>query len=155
MPPPPDLAILLVQIQFPGMERRESDVFKLWLQAHGDAYDRLEFNVRLGEGGRPLDTFDETTRRQQTLVTQKRADAIAWLQDQADILEVKLRAGLNAVGQLVGYRELFMRDRPELPPPRLRIIALWADPDVEFVAGAQGVELVLFERPRSSPGAPS
>lgn len=153
MPPPPNIEQLLQQLQFPGMPQPESDVAMLWLQRHGREYDAIEFNVRLGEGQLPLPGLDASTARLQRLVTQKRADIIVTLGDQATIIEAKIRAGLGAIGQLTGYRDLYARDNPDRPAPRLLIIAKFADPDVQYVASQNGIDLLLFERATPQPTA--
>lgn len=146
MPPPPDLPVLMVQIQFPGMPRPESDVAKLWLQRHGHEYDRIEFNVRLGDGIDPGAGTPAYARRQAVMATQKRADVIAWLHGRATIIEVKIRVGLGAIGQLLGYQFLYMRAFPEQPEPRLLVVARLADGDVQPALVANGIDLVLYER---------
>lgn len=153
MPPPPNLDQLLVQLQFPGMPKPESDVAMLWLQRHGRNYDRIEFNVRLGEGAVPPPGLDPVIVEMTRKVTQKRADIVAWLGDDVTIIEAKIRAGLGAVGQLAGYRELFVRDNNPPRPPRLMVIAKFADPDVQYVFQQSGIDLHLYEPASSSPSA--
>ena len=47
---PTELAVLLAQPQYPAMTRLESEITRAWLRWFGIAYDRIEFNVRLGGG---------------------------------------------------------------------------------------------------------
>lgn len=151
MAPPPNLEQLLLQLQFPGMPQPESDVAMLWLRAHGAEYDRIEFNVRLGEGAIPPPGLDPSIERMTKLVTQKRADIIAWSGEDVTIIEAKIRAGLGAAGQLRGYAELYSRDNNPSRPPRLMVIAKYADPDVRFVFRQSGIDLLLYEPASPNP----
>lgn len=146
MPPPPNLAILLAQMQYPGATEFESDVIRAWLRAHGAEFDSIEFNVRLGRGGEPLEDFDEPTRRAQRALTQKRADIIAHVGGTATIIEVKIKLGLSALGQLIAYRQLYLDSHPEEPPAALLAIARAADGDVRAVLERNGVRFEFFPR---------
>lgn len=145
MPPPPNLETLLLQIQLPGMPRPESDVCKEWLQRHGAEYDAIDFNVRVGDGVQLGEGFSPETIAQANLMTQKRIDMVTWVYGQPGLWEVKIRASLGAVGQLIGYRELFAGTFPGAPQPTLTIIARRVDPDTRSVCSAQGIDIVLYE----------
>jgi hypothetical protein len=145
MPPPPNLDVLRLQIQFPGMPRPESDVFRFWLELHGAEYDQIEFNVRLGTGVDPGPIVDDATRAMAIGLTQKRADVVATRDGQPTIIEVKVRIGLGTIGQLLGYQTLWMRDRPESPTPALLAIARRTDDDTLDALRAHGIDVALYE----------
>lgn len=146
MPPPPNLDQLLLQIQLPGMPRPESDVCKEWLQRHGAEYDAIDFNVRVGEGVQLSGgNFSEDTIALANAMTQKRIDMVTWVYGQPGLWEVKIRASLGAVGQLIGYRELFAGTYPGAPQPTLTIIARRVDADTASVCSAQGIDVILYE----------
>lgn len=146
MPPPPNLDQILLQIQLPGMPRPESDVCKEWLQRHAAEYDQIDFNVRVGagvelQGG----DFTPETIALANSMTQKRIDMVTWVYGQPGIWECKIRASLGAVGQLIGYRELFAVTYPGSPQPTLTILARRVDPDTLQVCSAQGIDVILYE----------
>jgi hypothetical protein len=145
MPPPPNLEQLLVQIQFPGMPKPESDVCREWITRHGAEYDQIDFNVSLGTGVQLQGDFSQETIDLANQMTKKRADMITWQYGQPAIWEVKIRASLGAVGQLIGYRELFDTTYPGAPEPTLTILARRVDDDTRYVASQQGIDIVLYE----------
>lgn len=145
MPPPPDLDVLLVQFAYPGMPEPESAVFRDFLQARGREFDRFDFNVRLGSGATVDDGLTEQYEKLAIKLTQKRADVVAWQADQPTIIEVKIRIGLGAQGQLLGYRSLWIRDRPHEPEPALLAIARRTDEDTLAALSDQGITVILYE----------
>lgn len=145
MPPPPDLDVLLVQFAYPGMPEPESAVFRDFLKARGSEFDRFEFNVHLGTGAAPAEGLTEKYEQLATRLTQKRADVIAWIGTQPTIIEVKIRLGLSAQGQLLGYRTLYMEDHPEALTPALLALARRADADTLKCLGDSGITVILYE----------
>jgi len=143
---PVNLPRLLDQIQYPGMTFVESEITRAWLQQHGDEFESLEFNVRLGAGVELGEEYGEETRRDATMLSQKRADIVAIARGVVTIVEVKVRIGLPALGQLIGYRELWRRDHPDAGFIRLLAIGRSAVSDVDLVFRAQGVEIETFPR---------
>ncbi len=144
MPPPADLGVLLQQIQYPGMTWVESQVFKRWLNAHGAEYDEVMLNVRLGEGGEVPEGVDAETADMWRKLTQKRADVVCRSADQVDLIEVKVRVAFGVIGQLIGYRGLWRRLRPDLPVRRLIAIGRSVVPDMATIIEESGVTIETF-----------
>ena len=151
MPPPPDLKTLLLQIQLPGMSRPESDLAKEWLDRNGPQFDELSFNVRVGQGAAENPADDESTRRLKRAVSRFRIDTLARVERRVTIVEFKIRAGLNVMGQILGYRVLYGAEHPDFAVEKLIVVARKADIDVMAVLSVHGVQLDLFPfRPRAT-----
>ena len=123
------------------MPEPESRVFRSWLALHGQEFDRFEFNVRLGEGVDPGPDADESLKRHARANWTKRADAMAWKGDDVTILEVKIRCGLGALGQLIGYRSLYVREFPQVRFINLLVVCVRVDKDVIAALKDNGVGL--------------
>lgn len=128
---------------FPGMAVLEGEILRRWLSAHYNDYDRVEFNVRLGDGEEWPDHFDDALRAQGRASTQKRADLVAWKDDQPTIVEVKRRIGFGALGQLLGYRVLWGKTYPDAPVPALIAVGETAISETPHVYREHGVQLEL------------
>lgn len=133
------------QIAYPGMNEAESKVVRAWLAKYAGEWDWIAFNVRLGEGQAPLPGLSAAVQLDQRLLTQKRADVIVEREGQHLILEAKWRAGFGVLGQLLGYRALFMRAYPLIPIPRVGVIAKYADLDVTSVLADHDIPLEIFD----------
>jgi RecB family endonuclease NucS len=74
---------------------------------------------------------------------QRRIDAVGFKGEEIDIIEVKPNATMSAIGQVVGYVHLYMRDEAWSKPPKAVIVTDYADADMIAVAQAQGVTVVI------------
>lgn len=132
------------RLKYPGMLPDEIIIFREWLKLHEQAYDRFDYNVRIGQGIDPGPSFSPEVRRDAILITQLRLDAVAWqgtggreLPDTTDspaqvyavapnavatIIEVKRNAGPANVGQLVTYDSVWIRDNAAARPPKLMLV---------------------------------
>ena len=125
------------------MSEPESRIFRAWLAQHGAEYDHFEFNVRVGEGVQVAETTPEFVRELASAVSRPRIDVVAIVGDTVRILEVKVRAGLSSIGQVIGYRTLYFADHPATPRVELQIIAARTSPDVVRVLEENGIGLEL------------
>lgn len=144
MAPPRNLDVLLVQFRFPSMRAGESEVCRGFLLRHGERYDRFDFDFPLGDGTAPgveLPPYLEANTR---ILGQKHADVIGYVGDTVEIIEAKQRALLAAIGQVIGYRLLYIAKYPRVRDVRMRIIAAAADADVALAAHLNGIELDLY-----------
>lgn len=141
-----EAGVLILQQTYYGMTYVESAITRAWLTAHAREWYSIEFNVRLGAGEKLDASFDDATRRQAELVTQKRADVIARRPGEVQIIEVKVRIALPAIGQLIGYRHLWLDDPARERNVTLKAIGRAITTDVEPVMRAQGIEVELFPR---------
>jgi hypothetical protein len=128
--PIPNLDALIAQTQYEGMRVPDSAVFRKWLQHRGAFYDRVEFNVVVGRGSEPDPTWNDPLKELHRRQTAKRCDAVAWIGDQPVIIEGKGRPSVNALGQCLSYRRLYMLDHPDEPEPAMLVICDAIDPDV-------------------------
>jgi len=118
---------------YPAMLPAEIAVWQAWLQLHQREYDHFDYNTRVGPGYDPGAGVPAYIRQMAIKNTQKRIDAVAWAGSQPLIVEVKVRAGLSAVGQLLGYITHWRRENPHAVPPKMLLVASQLAPGVEEV----------------------
>lgn len=140
-----EVQLLLVQMQFPGMPALESNITRGWIRQYASDYDSLDFNVRLGEGRPLIDGLSPEIERQHTMLTQRRADIVGHVGAFVDIIEVKDRASLGAIGQLRGYRKLWSDDNPQIIVRRLMVVARDIPPDVVNVLKHEDIEFRIVQ----------
>lgn len=121
----------------------ERDLLRRFITEHGNLFESLDFNVRVG-GGRDVPPgvepqFEALWKK----LTQKRIDAVGFRPGQVWILEFKGQAGLAALGQTLGYVQLYQRQfRPgsQIVPA---IITDLLGPDDEFLFATNGVRIFI------------
>lgn len=131
--------------QYPQMTANESQVARAWLVQHADEFDDVDFNVRIGTALELGAGFDDATRRQAAIVTQKRADMVATKGTAVTIVEVKIRVSLAAMGQLLGYDVLYRLDYPQTSSVRLVAIGYDALLDAASLLLAHNISVELFK----------
>ena len=92
---------------FPHMLPREVTLWQRFLLRHEQEWERFAYDVKVGDGRDPGPEFPEEIRRMALEITKFRIDAVGFRLGEIGIFEVKVSAGLSAVGQLRAYRRLY------------------------------------------------
>lgn len=132
--------------QFPHLLRHEAELWAAFLRTAPFPVDSVQYDVHLGEGV-PLDpNWPEWMKRMVKALTQKRVDAIVESGPNIWLVEIKVRAGFSALGQLLGYGLLYMAEFRPLSPPLLAVVAERLQPDISGVLANYNVTVFLVQR---------
>lgn len=97
-----------------GGNAAETAVAKAYLIAHQNDFDRAEVEVKLGPGVTLGPEYPEYMQRWAKLSYALRADMICWRGNVPTIVECKDRIDGKAIGQLLTYRALLVKDNPTI-----------------------------------------
>lgn len=136
---------LLAREFFPEKTKTESTVYRDYLQAHIHEFDYVILQVRLGVGMTPDPSHLEGIQQQAIRNSLKIIDILGWKGLQPTIIEVKKRVTVAALGQVRGYRQLFMEANPEALEPHLKIVGRYSDIDTLRILAVEGIEVYLYE----------
>lgn len=139
----PAQRLVVDRVTFPGMAPREVIIFKSWLDLHKNEYDHFEYNVRIGNGTDPGPAYDQVTRDNYIVNTQKRIDAVGWQGTQPTIIEVKDRATGSCMSQLLTYKALWPNSFAHTPAPKLLLVTNRVAADMPQVLEASGIALQM------------
>jgi hypothetical protein len=157
------------RVKFPHLLPGEVRTWRWFLRDHQNDYDRFDYDVHLGEGSLPQElppgplpavpageagasgplataapsVYAENFR----WLTRKRADVIGWQGSQPTIFEIRPRASLPLVGQLIGYRHLWMRAHPDSEPPALILVTEFIQPDDQSIFDAEQIPVFIVKPP--------
>ncbi|MGH7751465.1 MAG: hypothetical protein ACREN5_01500 [Gemmatimonadales bacterium] len=121
---------------------REVDM-PLWnrfLELYGGLWEAFEYDVRVGPASGAARGFDPETQAVFESLTKLRIDAVGFARDGTWLFEVKPFAGIGTVGQLVGYRDLYLRDFRPAGAVGLGVVTDRFQPAVGEVFKVQGIE---------------
>ncbi len=119
--------------KYPHLMGTDIIIWDRYIRLHGHLYDKFEYDVHVGEGILPSSDLPTPFDAMAIHLTQKRIDVVAYQPNMITIIEVKLRPTLAAIGQILGYTELYKRDfTPNLPLSSM-LIAETIDPDISFI----------------------
>ncbi|MBA7546534.1 hypothetical protein ES705_38926 [subsurface metagenome] len=108
--------------RYAHMFGENAEIWNRFLSEFPDRFDTVDYDFRVGKGMKLNPEWDEAMKRDATALTQKRIDVLAWTGEKPTIIEVKVRVGLSALGQVMGYKILFMKDFPHLDAPDVLIV---------------------------------
>lgn len=125
------------------MGPQDQAIWERFIAAYPTAYETCQYDVAVGTPPQFDTTVNPATDGNIARLYMRKIDVVGFKPGAIDIIEVKPRAGMSAVGQVVGYRELYVRDHKPALLPKAVIVTDRSDPDLEQVAAAQGVRVVI------------
>jgi len=128
---------------YPHMIGEESDIWNRFIDAYPDIFNTVDYDFRVGEGAITPDDLDENYKRMVTMLSQKRIDVLGWIGDSPTIIEVKSRVGLSTLGQILGYRTLFMNDFAHLGVPGCLVVCEVISSDDRFILEHYTIKIVV------------
>jgi len=129
--------------KYPHMLPIEVEIWDRFAREHAEEWDRFDYDVHVGSIPElPADTPEHTLRLAEA-VMRKRIDAVGWRGNQPYLFEVKPRAGMSALGQLLTYRTLFRRDVQRDPEPFLRVVTDSLAPDMKEIFNENDVAVYV------------
>lgn len=121
----------------------ERPIWARYLASTTEEFLSLVYDLHLGEGA-PVDpAFSAGTQAIIAAVSRKRLDVVGETADSIIIFEVKPRAGMGAMGQLLNYRALYLREKRPRKPVRTVVVCERIEPDVTRTYGQYGIEIAL------------
>lgn len=108
--------------KYPGMFLPEQEVWRAWLTKHQQYYESFEYNVRVGPGEDPGPTYDKAMREGWIKNTQSRIDVVGYKRIGREIIEVKVRAASDVIGQIQTYLHLYPSSYEYAGPLTARIV---------------------------------
>jgi len=114
-------------------------VWYRFLETYGDLFVNLYYDCLLGGPTLSPKQAEDPFWRMWRANTAKRADAIAELENEVWIIEVSMRPGLRAVGQLMVYLSLWMEDPVIIKPEKSLLVCEEVDTDLISAAARFGI----------------
>jgi len=132
----------VILANYPGMAQQEQRIWDRFLLSENNIYTGFLYNVRVGERAQSPEGTPDNIARMWTEINQSRLDALGISQDELVIFEVKVSAGLSAIGQAIGGQILAQRDTDDPRPTTAAIVTDGIRPDAITVALA--LNILLF-----------
>lgn len=130
------------RVQFPHMGPADTRVWRASLELGLARADRFEYDVRLGGALADLVEDGHEHKPMWETLLRKRIDVVAWTGQQPTIIEVKPVGSFAALGQVLGYGQLWEEERPGGLKPGLCVVCGFSDPDLISTYERYGVALV-------------
>ncbi len=123
------------------MLQEEAELWERFMEKHPGRFESVDYDFRVGAGAPVPEGEEPSQARMIKMLSQKRIDVLAWLGDDPTIIELKRRVGLGTMGQVIGYKELFMRYFPAFPEPATLVICHEISEDDRYVVEGAGIHV--------------
>jgi hypothetical protein len=130
------------RLPYPHMGPADARVWRAALDLGLLAFERFEYDVRLG-GTRATEVGTEHSHfpMWETLL-KKRVDVVGWQGARPTLIEVKPVGSFAALGQCLGYGDLWAKEKGSGVVPSLCCVCAFLDPDLAFTFSRFGVRVV-------------
>lgn len=129
--------------KYPGMMPRDVEIWERFIEANPSAFDECAYNVHIGEGAAFDTVVSKETGGDVNALYQKKIDVLGKSNAGLVIVEIGPRAATGKIGQVKGYRAVFVRDFKPTVPVGMVVLTDVLLPDVEFVAKDEGVKILI------------
>ncbi len=127
---------------FIHMAMLDKAIWIRYLEQGGTQFAPFEYDIRVGDGVNMPPTSTAYDIRAAKALTTKRIDVVCSLPFEIRIIEVKQRAGLAAIGQLIGYADLYQKTyAPQLPLMKW-LVTDELQPDMANLLDQNGIHFV-------------
>jgi hypothetical protein len=113
-----------------------------FIELHGLPVGVVSYDVHLGDGAVADPAWPAWMASMVRSLSTHRVDVVVERPDEVIIVEVKGIAGMGAVGQLLGYEALWLRDRGTDRSVRLLLVCERVEADMLSVFGYYEIEVV-------------
>ncbi len=128
---------------YPHMGPRDADLWNKFIEKYPDMFDRCVYDLAIGDDP----SVDEETRSDLREMWQYqcsyKCDVVAFKGEKPTIIEIKPRAGLPSVGQIVCYDLLYQEYVDKNARPDLVIITDSLRSDMDWLADEFGVKIMI------------
>jgi len=133
------MALIEPKIKYPHMLPYEAELWDRFLRVRTPLFVSIEYDVHVGDAPEPSPTLPDYLRGMFQSVYKHRIDAVAHDPDRIYVIEVKPRAGLSALGQVLAYKFLYERDYKPAKPVEMRIVCERKEMNIDEIAAQQNV----------------
>lgn len=129
--------------KYPHLIGEDTEAWTKFIISYPTKFDTVDYDVKVGRGS-GADTFtDDTDKNYWLQLTKKRIDVIGYKKDIITIIEVKKKVGLHTLGQILGYRFLYLRENPEIKSVKTLIICSSINEDDSDVLNHFGIDFIV------------
>ncbi len=133
--------------KYPHMTPAEVRRWDSYLAQYGLPEGDVSYNEHLGEGAPIVLDWPTWMAVMVKALSTHRVDVVIERPDEVILIEVKGVAGMGAVGQLLGYEALWLRERGTDRPVRLLLVCERVESDMEAVFAYYEIAVVLISVP--------
>ena len=114
-------------------------VWERFLDIFGKGYEGFYYDIMCGEECVQFPRWEEKYRLDAIILSKLRIDAVGVKENQLDIIEVKPRANMAAIGQILTYLEKYQSEYHPTKPLQAVLVAGEVDPNIVYIANKYNI----------------
>lgn len=128
---------------YPHMKPQDIEIWERFIAENPDAYDTCEYDFAVGDAPPFNPLADDGTDLNQDVLYRLKIDVVGKKGGKVDIIELKPSASASTIGQVEGYRDLYLRDTPGVSSAQPVIITDFLRPNMDYLCQQKGVKIVV------------
>ena len=129
--------------KYPHFLPSDTEIWDRFLKSKHNKFTSVDYDIHVGDGQEPNPNYPPNIIAMTKVLTQLRIDVIGYTTDEYTIIEVKAWPGVSAVGQLVCYRDLYLRQYKPPKLPQLLLVSNTITPDIEYCCNANYIQSIV------------
>lgn len=134
-----------VRAKYVHMLAEDHSTWTAFLYGHPEEFDEVWYDVHVGQPMAVPAGSPDYLRAVADGVSRKRIDVVAVSGGVWYVIEVKKHANMESVGQVITYRDLFVKEFDLVGPCHARVIGTTCDGDILDTAKSMNVEVIALE----------
>jgi len=121
------------RFKYPHLLPSDATLWDKFITTYPEFFDEIEYDVHVGEGIEIDQNWPDYIATMATILTQRRIDVVGYKNSQVWIVELKHDPGVGALGQLIAYQSLYLREHTAIERVELALISNRIDRDLAFL----------------------
>ena len=128
--------------KYPHFESSHVILWEKFIEQNPRAYTEVQYDLHVGDPPQFNPLLDDGTDINQDALYRFKIDVVGYYNGGVDIIEIKPNAGASAIGQVEGYKDLFIRDEKPKGKIGMVIITDKINQNMDYLCKRKGVTLI-------------
>lgn len=126
---------------YPHLKPADIAIWEEFIKQNPTAYEWAIYDQAVGTIPNFVKEHPDAAMQKEAKLYQWKIDIVAFVNDKVHVIEIKPNAGLSALGQILGYTNLFKETFPKIKNVSPLIITDFLRPDMSKLAADMGIEI--------------
>lgn len=99
--------------KYPHLRPEDARIWSDFIRSYPNFYESVDYDLKVGTPRNYPGKDDDVYKKDLEYLSRKRVDVIGYTHNEIHVIEVKPRASFEAIGQVIGYAELYGPYAPE------------------------------------------
>ncbi len=129
--------------KYPHMKPADTEIWERFIDAHPWYFERVEYDVHIGEGADFLPTNTDTPDGRQNRLYQRKIDVVAYKEGVTTLIELKPVADTATLGQILAYKDLYTKTKKHHQNPKILVICGKIMNEMKDIYSKQKIEVMI------------